>query len=113
MGEEELGDLRGQTEWHQLRKRKELQMDKVKRERLRLGSRKFFVGGCKLQTTLLKCPREAVQNYITCVAVPKLCPKSMPTIPPFSRSTMKLDRWRSPMPSTYWQLETEAIVRMK
>ena len=29
MGEEELGDLRGQTEWHQLRKGKELQMDKV------------------------------------------------------------------------------------
>lgn len=54
-----------------------------------------------------------LQKGITCVAVPKLCPKSMPTIPPFSRSTMKLDRWRSPMPSTYWQLETEAIVRMK
>jgi len=96
VGEEELGDLRGQTKWHQLRKGKELQMDKVKRERLRLES-----------------SLTQVLEDITCVAVPKLCPKSMPTIPPFSRSTMKLDRWRSPMPSTYWQLETEAIVRMK
>ena len=36
----------------------------------------------------------------TCVAVPKAWPKSMPTAPPLSRSTMKFDRCRSPMPST-------------
>ena len=49
----------------------------------------------------------------TWVADPKACPKSMPTIPPVCMSTMKFDRWRSPIPRTYWQMDRHACVLMK
>lgn len=47
---------------------------------------------------------------LTCVADPKAWPKSMPTISPFLRFIMKLDKCRSPMPSTYWHMEIRACV---
>ena len=45
-------------------------------------------------------------DVLTCVADPKEWPKSIPTEQPVSRSIIKLDKCRSPMPSMYWQIQS-------
>lgn len=47
------------------------------------------------------------------VAEPKAWPKSMPTSMPLCMLTIKLDRWRSPMPRMYWQMLMVAVERKK
>lgn len=49
----------------------------------------------------------------TCVAEPNAWPKSIPIIPPVSISTIKFDKWRSPIPKMYWQMDKHACVRAK
>lgn len=44
----------------------------------------------------------------TWVADPKAWPKSMPIMPPVSVLIMKLDRWRSPIPSSQWLMQSSA-----
>ena len=88
--------------------------------------------GCGL-TTLVIC--RVMRNGIisgmprNCVALPKACPKSIPTSPPLQPqsyllyaaiqssylvvSIMKFERWRSPMPRMYWQTLSVAMVRAK
>ena len=67
-----------------------------------------------LWTTLVcRYPYCSINSLLTWVAEPKACPKSMPTISPDFKFTMKFDKCLSPIPSKYWHTLSMAWLRIQ
>lgn len=59
------------------------------------------------------CSLAAQRWRLTWVAEPNAWPKSIPIMPPVSMLSMKLERWRSPIPRTQWLTHSNAWELMK